>query len=361
MSDDWKFGGFDDPEENWVKLPKAIYENLARFSSEAELKVVLYVLRHTWGYGDDYKAMSVDEICAGRKRKDGTRIDSGTGLQPQAARDGIKRAIEHGFVRVWLDTSDPGRQVKYYMLARHDLDRFPPGVEQLFDAETGGENHPGGGVKITQGGGENHPSYRDRYLDRSSDRNLERTVERGDAPQAPLPASDNANTDPFFGQSRASWYGFGGQRKRAMQNTDAAGRIGLDAPAFAAVVTRLVEIHHLVAIVDAGDDNELRRMQELAVMLAGASFQIDTTEKIDKLYTAWKKQYGKGDVAPYANSLKNYASSLAQQGRLKDGHVIDASGTRAVVAEGARTQAVRAKQRATAAQLPALPSGDVDF
>ncbi|MBK8188892.1 MAG: hypothetical protein IPK79_00395 [Vampirovibrionales bacterium] len=146
-----------------------------------------------------------------------------------------------------------------------------------------------------------------------------------------------------------------------MQNTDAAVRIGLDAPAFTALVTRLVEIHHLVAIVDAGDDNELRRMQELAVMLAGASFQIDTVEKIDKLYAAWKKQYGKGDVAPYANSLKNYASSLAQQGRLKDGHVIDASGTRAVAAEGARTQAARAKQRATAAQLPALPSGDVDF
>ncbi|MBK8188891.1 MAG: hypothetical protein IPK79_00390 [Vampirovibrionales bacterium] len=152
MSDDWKFGGFDDPEENWVKLPKAIYENLARFSSEAELKVVLYVLRHTWGYGDDYKAMSVDEICAGRKRKDGTRIDSGTGLQPQAARDGIKRAIEHGFVRVWLDASDPGRQVKYYMLARHDLDRLPPGVEQLFEAETGGENHPGGSENHRGGG-----------------------------------------------------------------------------------------------------------------------------------------------------------------------------------------------------------------
>lgn len=145
MSDDWKFSGFNDPEENWVKLPKAIYDNLDRFSSGAELKVVLYVLRHTWGYGDDYKAMSVTEICEGRRRKDGTHIDAGTGLQAQAARNGIKRAIEHGFLRVWRDDTDPGRQVKYYMLAKSDPDRIPPGVEDIQGASTLGENHRGRG------------------------------------------------------------------------------------------------------------------------------------------------------------------------------------------------------------------------
>jgi hypothetical protein len=399
MSDDWKFGGFDDPEENWLKLPKAIYDNLHRFSSGAELKVVLYVLRHTWGYGDEYKAMSVAEISKGRLRKDGTRIDAGTGLHTQAVCDGVNRAIEHGFLRVWRDDTDLARKVKYYMLAKSDPERVPPGVElvaspaadvpdaslddaslveitsQLSENHQSGslvkitkplsENHQAPLVKITNPLSENHQAYIDRYLDRSSDRNPDThliPVEGGEPPKAPpTPVAATETGDPFFGQTRASWYGFGGQRKRSMQNTDAAGKIGLDAPAFMALVTRLAAIHHLTVIIDAGDDNELRRMQELAVLLAGAPFQIDTTEKIDRLYAAWKKQYGKGDVAPYANSLKNYASSLAQQGRLKDGYTIDAGSARAVAAEGPRTQAVRAKQRAAAEQLPALPSGDVDF
>ena len=76
------FSGFDYPDENWCKLPLALIENLDKFSSKAELAVTLYVLRHTWGYKEynDFKGITVDEFANGRKKKDGIRIDRGTGL-----------------------------------------------------------------------------------------------------------------------------------------------------------------------------------------------------------------------------------------------------------------------------------------
>ena len=72
-----KFDGFDIPKENWSKLPNALIAALPLFTSASELKVVLYVLRHTWGYQefDNPKSITLDELAHGRKRKNGTRLD----------------------------------------------------------------------------------------------------------------------------------------------------------------------------------------------------------------------------------------------------------------------------------------------
>jgi hypothetical protein len=118
MTDDL-FTGFDEPKENWCKLPFVIIENLSRFTSKAEICVVLYILRHTWGYKDytNSKTITVDEFQYGRKRKDGTRIDSGTGLSEPSIRSGLKAAEANGFIEIATDDSDKGRVVKSYRLA----------------------------------------------------------------------------------------------------------------------------------------------------------------------------------------------------------------------------------------------------
>lgn len=287
MSEETRFAGFDDPSENWVKLPKAIYENLDRFTTMAEMKVVLYVLRHTWGYGDDWKAMSTDEIANGRKRKDGTRLDAGTGMNKQQVLDGAQRAVDNGWLRIWHDASDKGRQVKYYMLARKDVEQTPPGEEVKptltgYENHTGGdedhtgmkiipggyENHTGGGMKIIPGGYEDHTPYRDRSLDRSLDRNPD-THLNGETPEIANGSGSGGSGDPFFGVTRRQYYGVNGNRQRAMQNTHAAKAQGLTPREFTAVVDRLARIHHLQPVIDAGDDSALRRMQDLAVLLAG--------------------------------------------------------------------------------------------
>ena len=111
------FLGFQPPQENWSRLPHQLIDFLPEISSVAELKVVLYILRHTWGYGDTEKRISVDEFCNGRLRADGSRIDGGCGISPNSVRSGLDAAVAHGLITVAVDDSDLARIKKYYALA----------------------------------------------------------------------------------------------------------------------------------------------------------------------------------------------------------------------------------------------------
>jgi ssDNA-binding Zn-finger/Zn-ribbon topoisomerase 1 len=110
-----KFEGFNQPQENWSKLPHTMIESLPLVSSLGELKVIMYVLRHTWGFNDDSKKITLDEFQHGRKRSDGSRFDNGTGLTKPTIISGIERAIEHGFLCEHSE-GDPGRVKKFYHL-----------------------------------------------------------------------------------------------------------------------------------------------------------------------------------------------------------------------------------------------------
>lgn len=118
MTDEIIFNGFEEPIENWSKLPHDLIEALPIISSLAEAKVILYVLRHTWGYReyDSMKRITYDEFMNGRKTKNGGRLDEGTGMSRQSVRDGLKRAVQHGFLVADLDDRDKARQKKYYAL-----------------------------------------------------------------------------------------------------------------------------------------------------------------------------------------------------------------------------------------------------
>lgn len=126
-----EFDGFENPKENYSKLPHQLIKELHRFSSLAELKIVLYTLRHTWGYHDDYKKITLDEFENGRKERDGTRIDDGIGMTRPSIVDGIKRAIKDGFLFVHTDTQDSARTKKYYSLTSKGLKNFTPDVKKF--------------------------------------------------------------------------------------------------------------------------------------------------------------------------------------------------------------------------------------
>ena len=125
------FDGWKKPEQNWSRLPHQFIENLPTFTSKSELCVVLYVMRHTWGYDDDYKRISLDEFKNGRKKKDGTRIDNGTGMSINAIKSGIEQAVKHGFLTVGRDESDKARIKQYYSLSELDYQKLIPGVSEV--------------------------------------------------------------------------------------------------------------------------------------------------------------------------------------------------------------------------------------
>lgn len=112
------FGGFDIPKQNYSKLPHALIELLPVIDTVAELKVVLYTLRHTWGFAEygKPKKITIDEFCLGRKRRDGSRIDGGTGLSEPSVRAGLEKAVDRKILNVIKDDRDKGREKRFYAL-----------------------------------------------------------------------------------------------------------------------------------------------------------------------------------------------------------------------------------------------------
>lgn len=127
------FRGFEPPAANYFRMPTEWIDICANMKSLAELKVVQYILRHTWGY-QEYglkKHITIDEFIRGRRRRDGTRIDKGTGLAEQSVRNGLAEALTHGLIEEFVDAADRARVKKYYGLRMH----HEVGADQLPVAE----------------------------------------------------------------------------------------------------------------------------------------------------------------------------------------------------------------------------------
>jgi DNA-binding PadR family transcriptional regulator len=113
-----QFAGFSKPEANFFRLPNEWTDITAHITSLAEMKLVEYVLKHTWGYSefDVVKKITTDEFMYGRKKKSGERIDIGTGLSKPSVIAGLKSAVAHGLLEEEIDDADKARIKKYYKL-----------------------------------------------------------------------------------------------------------------------------------------------------------------------------------------------------------------------------------------------------
>src|SRR5712691_3750930 len=113
------FEGFCIPEKNFFPMPNAWIDICAGIDNLAELKVIQYVLRHTWGFHEFgiTKTITIEEFMHGRKRNDGTRMDMGTGLKSdRSVKDGIKAALSHEYLVCEVDDTDKARIKKSYAL-----------------------------------------------------------------------------------------------------------------------------------------------------------------------------------------------------------------------------------------------------
>jgi len=132
-----RFPGFVIPSQNWFRMPNNWTDITSRMTSLAELKVVEYVLRHTWGY-QEYglsKCISTNEFMHGRRRQDGSRIDRGTGLSNRSVIDGLRNAVQHGYLIEERNDRDKARIKKRYRLhmknLQLDVNNLHRGVKNL--------------------------------------------------------------------------------------------------------------------------------------------------------------------------------------------------------------------------------------
>jgi hypothetical protein len=124
MSEEYIFPGFPtiNDQDGFTQISNHWFDILQQIDNLAELKVVFYVMRHTWGYQDkdgkrdEFKKITTDEFVNGRQRSDETRIDSGTNLGLTATKDGIKKATQHQYLICDVNDNDRARIKKYYGL-----------------------------------------------------------------------------------------------------------------------------------------------------------------------------------------------------------------------------------------------------
>jgi phage replication O-like protein O len=117
-----KFRGFRSP--NTTPIPDEVFDELLADLSGAELKVLLYICRRTFGFKKDSDAISLHQIAEGIITREGKVIDRGTGLSKRHVQRALKRLEEQQIVEVRRDVSADGvNEINTYSL------HFVEGVE----------------------------------------------------------------------------------------------------------------------------------------------------------------------------------------------------------------------------------------
>jgi hypothetical protein len=86
------FQGFISPR--YTQVPDVLFDELMAHLSGAELKVLLYIIRRTFGFKKDSDNISLNQICNGITTREGEVLDIGTGLSQQSAITASKRLVE---------------------------------------------------------------------------------------------------------------------------------------------------------------------------------------------------------------------------------------------------------------------------
>ncbi len=97
------FAGFSNPHT--TAIPNEVIDFLMPRISDAENRVLIYICRRTLGFGKLFDDISLSQFTDGIRRKDGTALDSGTGLGKPAVLRGIAGLEEKKII--WIK-KNPG-------------------------------------------------------------------------------------------------------------------------------------------------------------------------------------------------------------------------------------------------------------
>ena len=86
------FQGYSSP--NYTAVPDELFDEQLADLSGAELKVLLYIIRRTFGFKKQSDNISLNQICRGIVSKDGNVLDRGTGLSQQSVLNALKGLIQ---------------------------------------------------------------------------------------------------------------------------------------------------------------------------------------------------------------------------------------------------------------------------
>jgi hypothetical protein len=88
----YKFPGFSTP--NYTQVPDVVFDQLLQILSGAELKVLLYIIRRTFGFKKASDDISLNQMLNGIVRKGGERLDSGCGIKNRTTLSQALQSLE---------------------------------------------------------------------------------------------------------------------------------------------------------------------------------------------------------------------------------------------------------------------------
>jgi replication protein O len=86
---DWsRFGGLDAPA--YTQVPDDLVDWVMAYLTGAELKVLLYIVRRTFGFKKAADAISIEQLCNGIVTHDGRRLDLGTAMKRSTVLEALR-------------------------------------------------------------------------------------------------------------------------------------------------------------------------------------------------------------------------------------------------------------------------------
>lgn len=104
--DDSRFAGFKKP--TYTVVPDEVFDELLADLTGAELKVLLYICRRTFGFKKSSDTISLNQIADGITTKDGRVLDQGTGLSQRHVQRTVRSLEEKNIVEVDRQVSEDG-------------------------------------------------------------------------------------------------------------------------------------------------------------------------------------------------------------------------------------------------------------
>ncbi len=109
------FAGFSTP--NTTAVPDDFFDVLAPNLSEAELRVLIYIIRRTFGFKKDSDTISLKQMVEGITTRDGRVLDMGTGMSRPGVTKGVKGLEAKGIIfRTHNSSREKGYEATAYQL-----------------------------------------------------------------------------------------------------------------------------------------------------------------------------------------------------------------------------------------------------
>ncbi len=143
------FQGYSSP--NYTPVPDELFDEQLTILSGAELKVLLYIIRRTFGFKKETDNISLNQLLNGITTREGEILDKGTGLSKKTLLEAIRSLVEQNLILTQRRRSvERGDEPTTYMLniaaKTTKTDFVPRGVKTT----------PGGVEKSTPRGSSNN-------------------------------------------------------------------------------------------------------------------------------------------------------------------------------------------------------------